>query len=168
MENKTLILVRHAKSSWDDAALSDFERPLNGRGKRDAPAMAKRLHDHKVKIDGFYSSPARRAKKTCKCFVEEYEAPDKDFHLVEKLYEAGEDDFYSVVTKADDRYNSIAIFSHNPGITDFVNQLSDTHIDNMPTCGAFAIAVACNSWSEFKNAKKEFKFFEFPKGGELD
>ena len=95
-------------------------------------------------------------------------ASKKDFHLVEKLYEAGEDDFYNVITNADDQYKSIAIFSHNPGITDFVNQLTDTHLDNMPTCGVFAVTVKCNSWSEFKNAKKEFKFFEFPKGGEQD
>src|SRR4051794_9695084 len=70
---KTLILVRHAKSSWDQPGVSDIDRPLNERGKSDAPQMAKRLKERNIKIDLFISSPAKRAKKTAKYFAEEYD-----------------------------------------------------------------------------------------------
>ena len=70
---KQLLLIRHAKSDWNDASLSDFDRPLNNRGKTDAPVMAKRLLDKKVKIDLFISSPAKRAKKTASIFAKEYD-----------------------------------------------------------------------------------------------
>ena len=74
---KTLLLIRHAKSSWDNATLSDFERPLNERGKYDAPLMAKKLKDKKIEIDAFVSSPAKRAKKTAEIFMHEFEVKEK-------------------------------------------------------------------------------------------
>ena len=70
---KTLILVRHAKSDWGNPSLSDFDRPLNERGKRDAPIMAKRLLDKKIKIDQIIASPAKRAAKTAKYFAEAFD-----------------------------------------------------------------------------------------------
>ncbi len=71
--SKILLLVRHAKSSWDDPSLNDFERPLNERGKKDAPEMAKKLNSKKIKIDAFVSSPAKRARQTCKYFTKEFD-----------------------------------------------------------------------------------------------
>ncbi len=95
--SKTLFLIRHAKSSWGDPALSDFERPLNDRGKKDAPEIAKRLTEKKIKIDKFVSSPAKRAKQTCKHFAKEFDLKKKDIVLEPKLYEAGEENFYEVI-----------------------------------------------------------------------
>jgi len=83
---KQLLLIRHAKSSWDDAAINDIDRPLNDRGKKDAPKMAERLLDKKVKIDGFYSSPAKRALTTCKLFVKAYDKKEKN--IIECVYKA--------------------------------------------------------------------------------
>jgi phosphohistidine phosphatase len=163
---KQLLLIRHAKSSWDDLSISDSERPLNERGKRDAPVMAQRLLDQKVAIDAFYSSPARRAKKTAAIFAKEYKIPKKDILFIPELYGAQEEVFYEVISKADDRFQNIAIFSHNPGITDFANELTNTKIDNIPTCGVFSVKVDCKKWADFKKAKKEFWFFDHPKGGE--
>jgi len=160
---KTLLLIRHAKSDWNDASLSDFERPLNERGKRDAPAMAHRLLDKKVEIDAFISSPAKRAKKTASIFSKEYGRDKEELILVDELYGAEEDIFFDVISKADDKYNSIAIFSHNPGITDFANMLTDARIDNIPTCSIFAVTIDCKRWADFKHAKKEFWFFDYPK-----
>jgi len=84
------------------------------------------------------------------------------------LYLAEPATFFSVIVNADDKLNSIAIFSHNYGITDFANMLTDVRIDNIPTCGVFAVKADCNSWADFKDAKKEFLFFDYPKAGVKD
>ena len=98
---KTLILVRHAKSSWDAVGLEDHERPLNERGKEDAPAMAKRLKDKKIKVDLFISSPARRAHKTARYFAKEYKLKKKDIVEDDKLYGASVSSFLEVIPNDD-------------------------------------------------------------------
>jgi len=160
---KTLILVRHAKSSWDDAGLSDFERPLSERGKKDAPAMADRLYERGIKIDAFVSSPARRAKKTAEQFAKKYKKEKDDLVLKTELYMASDEAFNSVVEKLNDDIDCVAIFSHNPGITDFANSLTDAKTDNIPTCGIFALSIEAKKWIKFKEAKKKFLFFDYPK-----
>lgn len=160
---KTVLLIRHAKSDWDDPSLSDIDRPLNDRGKRDAPVMAHRLVDKKIPIDAFISSPAKRARKTASIFAAAYKTKKEDILTRDELYGAAEDVFYDVICNADKKHDHIAIFSHNPGITDFANQLTDARIDNIPTSGVFAIKVYCEKWNEFKEAKKEFWFFDYPK-----
>lgn len=160
---KTLILIRHAKSSWEDAGLSDFERPLNDRGKRDAPLMADRLHERGIKIDAFISSPAKRAKKTAEHFAKRYKKEGGDLVLKTELYMAGEKTFLNLLEKLDDRIETVAVFSHNPGITDFANSLADASIDNIPTCGIFAVSIDAKKWSKVKEAEKKFLFFDYPK-----
>lgn len=160
---KTLILIRHAKSSWDDAALSDFERPLNDRGKKDAPLMADRLYERGIKVDVFVTSPAKRAKKTAEQFAKRYKKESENLLLKTELYMAGEDSFLHLVAKLDDQLDCVVLVSHNPGITDFANSLTDARIDNMPTCGVFAVSVEANKWSKFREAKKNFLFFDYPK-----
>lgn len=163
-EIKTLLIIRHAKSSWDEAALNDFERPLNDRGKKDAPVMAQRLKDKNIQINAFVASPAKRAKKTAELFAEVYENDKAHILYISKLYHAGPEVFFEVAEALDDTYNTVAIFSHNPGITEFVNQLdSAVQVDNMPTCGIFAVQLKDPSWKNFSKAKKEFLFFDYPK-----
>lgn len=160
---KTLILVRHAKSDWGNPSLSDFDRPLNDRGKRDAPVMAKRLLDKKIKIDLIVASPAKRAAKTAKYFAEAFDYKKEKIDFNEKLYMAEPASFYSIIENTNDKHDCIAVFSHNFGITDFANTLTNTRIDNIPTCGVFAIKADCKKWEDFKEAKKEFLFFDYPK-----
>lgn len=160
---KQLLLIRHAKSDWGDPSLDDFDRPLNERGKRDAPVMAQRLLDKKIKIDAFISSPAKRARKTASVFAKEFEISKEKIILNPELYGAGEEAFYKVISNTKNKFDSIAIFSHNPGITDFANELTDTRIDNIPTCSIFAVKIDCDKWADFKTAAKEFLFFESPK-----
>ena len=160
---KTLLLIRHAKSSWNDVVLSDFDRPLNERGKEDAPQMAKRMLDKKILPDLFISSPAKRAKKTASIFMEVYNENKKNLVLIPSLYEASVVNFYNAIKIVDDKYNNIALFSHNPGITEFANSLIDNKIDNIPTCGVFAVSIKTKKWNEIQNADKEFLFFDFPK-----
>ena len=163
---KQLLLVRHAKSDWGDFTIPDFDRPLNDRGKKNAPEMAQRLVDKKISIDAFIASPAKRAKKTAGYFAETFKTDKDEIIFHQELYGASEHVFYDVIATAKNKLDSIAIFSHNPGITDFANLLTDTRIDNIPTCGIFAVKIDCEKWSDFKNAKKEFWFFDYPKNAE--
>jgi phosphohistidine phosphatase len=160
---KTLLLIRHAKSSWDTPSQKDYDRPLNDRGHHDAPAMAERLLDKGVEIDAFISSTANRALTTAKYFAKAYNISDHDIIKVHELYEAPYDIFYEVIRKADDAFNSIAIFGHNPGITAFANDLTATKIDNMPTCGIFAVRAEIKKWAAFEKTKKAFWFVDYPK-----
>lgn len=160
---KTLILIRHAKSSWDNPGLSDFERPLNDRGKKDAPMMADRLHERGIKIDAFITSPAKRAKRTAEQFAKRYKKDGGDIVLKTELYMAGEETFLKLMEKLDNQMDCVAMFSHNPGITDFANSLADVRIDNIPTCGIFAVSIEANKWNKSRDAIKKFLFFDYPK-----
>ena len=163
---KQLLLIRHAKSSWDITVSKDFDRELNDRGHRDAPEMAKRLLKKKVSIDAFVSSTAVRAFTTAVYFADAYEKEgykSLDVIGVPKLYQAEPFVFEKVITGLDDALDTVAVFSHNPGITEFVNGLTTARIDDMPTCGIFAIKIETDNWKDFLSAKKSFLFFDYPK-----
>ncbi|MDF2381396.1 histidine phosphatase family protein [Nostoc ellipsosporum NOK] len=159
---KTLVLVRHAKSDWQDVTLEDFDRPLNARGKTDAPVMAGRLRKRGIVPDLFISSPAKRARKTAGIFADAYER-DKDTIIFEKdLYLAPPYVFTEVISRLQEGDTAL-IFSHNPGITDFANTLTNARIDDMPTCAIFAVEADTDSWSAFDAAPKRFLFCDYPK-----
>lgn len=141
----------------------DFDRPLNERGHHDAPMMAQRLLEKKILIDVFLSSTANRAITTAVYFAETYQRKKKEIQGFQKLYHASSGIFYEVICQTDDTIVTAAVFSHNPGITDFVNSLTTTQIDNMPTCGVFAVKAETNHWKDFRSAKKTFWFFDYPK-----
>ena len=159
---KTLLLIRHAKSSWDAPGLSDIDRPLNDRGKKDAPEMAKRLKKRGLSIDQFISSTAKRARKTAKYFAEEFDVKKDNIKEVEDLYMATAPGFVKTIEDTRNKHDVIALFSHNPGITEFANSLTDTRIDDMPTCGVFAVQANADDWKDFMNAEKKFLFFDYP------
>jgi phosphohistidine phosphatase len=160
---KQVLIIRHAKSDqhfWGN----DFERPLNERGKSDALLMARRLKDKKLNIDGWFSSPAKRAKKTAEIFADTFKVKNSEVVFVSALYHAPPEVFYEVIGSLPDKLDTVAIFSHNPGITYFVNSLlPGVKIDNMPTCGLFAAEAEIDSWKEFGRSKKSFLFFDYPK-----
>lgn len=160
---KQLLLIRHAKSSWADFSVKDFDRPLNDRGKRDAPAMAQRLLAKKISIDAFVASPAKRARKTAEYFAEQYGRKKGGIIFIEELYLATPAVFESVVSELNDRYETVAIFSHNNGITEYANTLTSTRVDEMPTCAIFAVKAEVESWKDFASAEKQFWFFDYPK-----
>ena len=162
---KTLLLIRHAKSSWANPDENDFDRSLNDRGKADAPLMAARIYNKKIPVDAFITSPAKRARKTCEYFIQQYKRSSEEIILKPELYLAGFSVFFHVIEQMNNNINHASVFLHNNGITDFVNQLTDVRIDNMPTCSVFAIKIHTNSWKGFKQAKKEFLFFDYPKKG---
>jgi phosphohistidine phosphatase len=159
---KILILVRHAKSSHSFDVSSDFDRPLNDRGFREASEMGKKLFKANTLIDQFVSSPALRAKTTAELFVAEYDRKLKEILFIPALYHADPEIYSDVIRKLDDRYNHVALFSHNPGITDFAASLSSAHISNMPTSSVFAVTAPIESWKDFSSAEKSFLFFYKP------
>lgn len=155
---KRIILVRHAKSDWP-ANTEDFDRPLAESGFRDARKMASYLKDQGVTFDQFVTSPALRTSSTCQLFDDVY---DIGYEKVEKLYNPSEKNFLSVIYDLDDTKDTIALFSHNNGISNFANSFTD-NIFHMPTCGVAAFDVDCESWSEFEGANKKLAFFYEPK-----
>ena len=163
---KTLLLIRHAKSSWTSNDLSDFDRPLNERGKKDAPVMAKRIKSKKIKIDAFVSSPAKRAKKTAEIFMHELDAKKNKLVIIPSLYEASLHNFYDAIHNLEDEFDGVALFAHNPGITDFINSLECSPVYNMPTCAVYGLTIKTKSWIDFKTAPKGFLFFDYPKSEE--
>ena len=160
---KSILLIRHAKSSWDDLSLSDIDRPLNNRGKKDAPEMAERLLQKKIKVDAFISSPAKRARKTAEIFSKAFGQGKKEVEINDDLYEAGESQIAGVIASIPNEHDVVAIFSHNPGITDFANTLTTTRVDNIPTTGVFAVQADTDDWTSFSSAPKQLLFFDYPK-----
>lgn len=159
---KTLLLVRHAKSSHSFGIASDFDRPLNDRGFREASEMGKKLFKSKTSIDQFVSSPAIRAKTTAELFANEYDRKMKEIHFIPSLYNAAQEDFSDAIQQMQDAYDHIALFSHNPGITDFASSLTRTQITQMPTCSVFAVSAEVDFWKDFALAEKKFLFFLKP------
>jgi len=166
---KTLYLVRHAKSSWDDIDLSDIDRPLNDRGKKDAPKMGKRLKERDIFPDVMLSSPAKRALETCKVIAKALGFPEEKITIDKRLYHASEDQLLKVVQGLKDRHDNvevIMIFGHNPGLTDFTNALLNETIGNIPTCGVVGSTIRATSWKETAFGSGKLNFFDFPKNKE--
>ncbi len=159
---KSVYLIRHAKSDWG-VDVDDFNRPLNERGKRDAPIMAKRLKIRNVKIDAFVASPAKRALKTARIFAAEFGLESERILLRPELYMAPAQTFHSVLESLDDQWKSVIIFSHNNGITEFANSLGIVRIDNMPTCSIFAFSSDADTWGKIRIGVNKFEFFDYPK-----
>lgn len=165
---KTLYVIRHAKSSWDIPDISDFDRPLNDRGRRDAPRMAKRMKERHVNPDLMLSSPATRALSTCKRFAEIMGYAKGKIKTDHTLYHANEDEILSVIRNVKDKHSVLMVFGHNPGLTDFVNQLSreDNFIGNLPTCGIVSFTFDVERWQDVGFGNGQFVFFDFPKSKE--
>jgi phosphohistidine phosphatase len=160
---KTVYLVRHAKSSWKHPELSDSERPLNKRGKHDAPFMGRLLKQREEIPELMISSPAKRALSTAKLFADEFKYPKNKIRVSDKLYMAGIMDFFDVIEDTEKLIKRIMVFSHNPGITDLLNYLSGSNIENVPTSGTARIDFDTGSWKDIKKAKGELKFLISPK-----
>jgi len=160
---KTLYIVRHAKSSWDDPNLDDFDRPLNSRGKRDAPEMGKRLRDQGIKPNLLISSAANRAHKTAVTIAKEIGYPKNEIKRTENFYLTSVNSALKIIHQVDNSVDFLMIFGHNPCWTDLANYLCNAHIDNIPTCGITAISFDIDNWAEVNRGKGTLVFFDYPK-----
>ncbi len=160
---KTLTLVRHAKSSWKHRGLSDRERPLNKRGERDAPVMGRRAAEAGLRPSQIISSPAVRAWTTAKVFAKALNYPIEFLQREDGLYLASLDNLLDVVATQDAGFNSLMLFGHNPGLTDFANYLVPGITSNLPTSGIIAVNVDCDDWMLYDRPATELALHDYPK-----
>ena len=160
---KTLYLVRHAKSSWDNSNLSDHARPLNDRGERDAPQMGKRLRKRKPQPALIITSSAVRVETTATLLAEAIGYPPSDITIDERLYGAEPKDVISIISELDNAIDCAMLVGHNPTFTDLINALSGSQIDNVPTCGMAALKFPTNTWSTIGQTQGELLDFDYPK-----
>lgn len=162
---KEVYFSRHAKSSWEHFSLKDFDRPLNARGKSDAPLMAEKLFqkiDGKL-IDAILSSPSERTIQTLLPFAKQFGIyKDMIFHD-KNLYHAEAEMLVESLWQLNDTINSVLVFAHNPGMSVLINQISEDHISNVSTCGLFKVVFQANNWSEIDVNKANLEFYIYPK-----
>jgi phosphohistidine phosphatase len=163
MPMKTLYLLRHAKSSWNYPELDDFERPLNKRGRGDLPVMAKVIKHHGIKPDLIISSPALRASFTALNIIQMAGIPENLLSYDNLIYEASTSMLLNIIKGTSAKVNTLMIVGHNPGLTTLANYLSDKYVDNIPTCGLFALKIDIKQWQELYEKSATFLFFEYPK-----
>jgi len=161
---KTLILVRHAKSSWNDSSLNDIDRPLNKRGLRDAPFMGKLLKETGIRVDKFISSPANRALTTAKYFAAAYGLHEADdIEIKDLIYHESIRSIMSYVANLENEWDIVALFGHNPDFTSLASILTNESFKNVPTCGVVCIDFNSKSWEDTGESLGKLRFFKYPK-----
>lgn len=160
---KSLVLMRHAKSSWKSSALSDFERPLNKRGRREAPFMARELLRHGIRPDLIISSAATRAMSTALIVAGELGIAPKAIHAEMRIYEAKTSDLLEVVRSLPGRARSALLVGHNPSISEFADTLTREDLDELPTAGVLRLDFPVDSWERIDRRTGNIRLFDYPK-----
>ena len=159
---KKIILIRHAKSAWDNPWLSDHDRPLAERGLRDAPKMAKRLKKRGIYPDLFLSSTAIRAAETARIIAKELEFPEEEIICEKNLFHASPNAILKYIHQQKDSKNTLFLVGHNPGFNDLIEYLGG-EIENLPTSGQFGFKLKSEHWKDFGPKTAEVWFVDFPK-----
>jgi len=159
---KELFLIRHAKSDWDDYSISDFDRPLKPRGVRNAAEMSAQLKNSARVPQLIVSSTAKRALDTAIIFAENLGIPVDSILKTDELYLAEPETIIGIIKKLPENIASVAIFSHNPGITETALLLSQLRIDNMPTCSMVHVSFNVSSWNDIDQEAVYSQKFTFP------
>ena len=149
---KTLLLMRHAKSSWDDPTLQDFDRPLNPRGNRDAPRMGQFLHQNDMTPDRVVTSTAVRAQATAMLVADECQLDDQ-VTAISDLYHAGVDDWQEAVQSLPPDWNCVLCIGHNPGLEEFIGTLSGQYV-RMPTAAIAHLTSDVDDWDQFADGTR--------------
>ena len=160
---KKLYIIRHAKSSWSDEKLDDFERPLNKRGKANAPMMGVRLKENGIMPDIIISSPAKRAKSTAEIIAKEI-GYEKKVLFDENIYESSIDELRKILTALHDKNSTVFVVGHNPSLNDLANYYVG-HEENIPTCGIVEIGFECERWADIEPKNAKLLLFDYPKKG---
>ncbi len=160
---KTLFLVRHAKSSWKDPSLSDLDRPLNKRGRQNAPDMGAWLAGLDSTPDLVLSSPANRALSTARHLVKSLDLDPEAIQVEQDLYFAGTDGMLRALEKVDDQFERVMMVGHNPVMTRLLNQLTGADVWNMPTCAIAVIGFDMESWGLVDSTDGSLLDYQTPK-----
>ncbi|TNC82946.1 MAG: histidine phosphatase [Oleiphilus sp.] len=163
MGTYTLFLVRHAKSSWKDATLLDRQRPLNKRGHRNAPEMARHLANHEQVPDHFISSPAKRALNTAQYFANELAFASFNIQIEERLYFCGIKGWLNTLKQLPITSQSAILFGHNPDISLCLAFLTGREIEAVPTCTIAKLRVQVGAWPELKEGCGLLEYIISPK-----
>ena len=159
----TLLICRHAKSSWRDAGLDDFDRPLNKRGEGDAPEMGRRLARHGMRPDLIMTSPATRALVTALNYAHQLGIPPEHVRRNPAQYEASVAELLGLIRKVDPGVGTLMLVGHNPESTGLANELGGLSIENIPTCGIVALAFSRCKWANLTAGSGILLFFDYPK-----
>jgi phosphohistidine phosphatase len=160
---KILTLVRHAKSSWSDSALSDRDRALNARGERDAPEMGQRIAAHGIRPSLIIASPAVRTWTTAKIIAKKISYPIEFLQRENGLYLASLNDLLDTVMAQDNGFNNLMVVGHNPGLTDFANFLVPGICNNLSTAGVVSVQIDREDWSLYEQPESELLAYDYPK-----
>ena len=160
---KTLHIVRHAKSSWEDHSLSDHDRPLLPAGKKKTRRIVNFLNERRVKPDLLLSSSALRAFETAKIIAQGIGYPEDKIKKEPGLYHASSDEIYSELFTLPDDIDSVMIFGHNPTLTYFVNYFVSPTIENLPTSGVVSITFKSDKWEQISDSDFHVNFVVFPR-----
>lgn len=160
---RVLTLIRHGKSSWVDTSLSDWERPLKGRGKKDALLIGYKLKDENIIPDKIVSSSAKRAYDSAKRIAECLEYPESEIAVTDDIYSASIDQLVQIVQNLNDDWEHVFLFGHNPYFTDFSNNFGTKLITNLPTTGVYQITFDCVNWKDISTDNGKCSYFLTPK-----
>lgn len=159
---KKLVLIRHAKSDWSNPFLDDFLRPLNKRGKRNAPLMANLLKEKNIRPDLIISSPSIRTKQTLEYFIKQLNYKD-EVRFEESIYEASYENLLKVIKDIPNIHKTVSLIGHNPGLCDLTNFLVDKSFENIPTCSIVEIDFDTKNWKDISKENSNLISFEYPK-----
>lgn len=159
---KNLFLIRHAKSDWN-FDLPDFKRPLNLRGLKNAPYMAKKLAQYSIQPQLLVSSPAYRALNTAQLFLDELKQPGLEIKEEKVIYEASVSSLLKIINTFSNQYNNVALFGHNPGMSSLAHYLSAAFEYDMPTCSILHIQFTTDDWAEISGNTGTIIWFNYPK-----
>jgi len=160
---RQILLIRHAKSAWDNPQLSDHDRPLSPRGLRDAPSMAKRLKSKSIIPDLILSSTATRAKQTAEITALNLDLDTSIIQLNQALYHASPKTILrQIIALTDPSIRTLFLIGHNPGFNDLIEYLGGD-IDNLPTAGQFGFNLKIDQWPEISRERAEVWYFDYPK-----
>ncbi len=143
--------------------MRDFDRPLNERGMKDAPAMGRFLAGFDWRMESLLSSPALRAQTTARALREELPAPLPPLELLPELYGAESARMLRVLKALPEDCSCVGLVAHNPGITDFLNGLCSERIGNVPTCGMAVIHLEIGQWNEIRPGSGSLELFQVPR-----
>jgi phosphohistidine phosphatase len=160
--SKKLYVVRHAKSDWSHEGLSDFDRPLNERGMRNAPFMADQFAEAGHTVDFLLTSPANRAITTAGYFKRRLGLSESQWDTNRKIYEASTERLLEILQHLDDRYDRVMLVGHNPGLSSLVQVLTGSWVV-MSTCSIAEIEIPYDSWSMLSADTCNLLSFDFPK-----
>jgi phosphohistidine phosphatase len=158
---KTLLLLRHAKSSWDDSSLRDFDRPLAPRGERDAPRIGKALRERGPLPNLIVSSPAVRAKATIKAVAKGAKL-DIEPQFNESVYGASSAELLKLIRHLPDSSTCTLLVGHNPGFEDLVGRLTVSH-ERMPTAALACVEFDIDHWEDVDDEKGKLAWLLTPK-----